>query len=222
MKLKLANQGKKALSVYMSGPMTGLPNNNVEAFNSYTKQWNDAGYVIVNPASFEEKAKETYTDWLKRDVSCLINSCNAIAMMPGWEKSNGARLEYSVACSLGYLVFDATQPGKPFLVPEEEVDNRTVCEIADQLTSKDRQKVYGSPDEDFTRQANMLNALGYSFTTPNGTTRQIFAQDISVIMICTKLSRLVNSNLNHRDSIVDICGYAKCLDQINQATINIR
>lgn len=69
----------------------------------------------------------------------------------------------------------------------------------------DRNADYGAPHEDFERTAGMLNSLGYC--GPGG--REITGSDWAVILICGKLSRLMNSP-DHKDSIEDIGGYAGC------------
>lgn len=69
----------------------------------------------------------------------------------------------------------------------------------------DRNADYGAPHEDFERTAGMLNSLGYR--GPAG--REITGSDWAVILICGKLSRLMNSP-DHKDSIEDIGGYAGC------------
>lgn len=207
-------QSSVPMIVYLSGPMTGLPNNNKEAFNKYAVYYRSQGFNIKNPAEFPENNTQSYNDWLKRDIEILMTECNAIMMMPGWEASNGAKVEKHVAESLGYQILDACEiiDGAGYIKQPE-----TICQIADRLTSEDRQKVYGPPSEDFTRQATMFSALGYRFESPNGELRSLEAKDIPMLMMSAKLSRLANCGFSHRDSIVDIAGYAKCLDQINSS-----
>lgn len=194
--------------------MTGLPNNNLDAFNAQAKYWRALGLNIKNPAEFSSDGCSTYAQWLKRDLHILMNECNALMLMPGWEKSKGATTEKKVAEALDYPILAAglIEEDNTMLYTEPE----TVCQIADRLTSEDRQKTYGHPTEDFTRQANILNSLGYRYMPPNGPLRLLQARDIPMLMITAKMSRLVNSEFEHRDSIIDIAGYAKCLDQVNQ------
>lgn len=69
----------------------------------------------------------------------------------------------------------------------------------------DRNKDYGAPHVDFERTAGMLNSLGYR--GPGG--RELEGSDWALILICGKLSRLIESP-NHNDSVQDIGGYAGC------------
>ena len=83
---------------------------------------------------------------------------------------------------------------------------------AEKVVNTDRQKDYGHPFDDFNRAMGMLNALGYRFLEPDGSYRDLRAEDQPIIMTCVKLSREVN---HHKwDNIVDIHGYMKCLEMV--------
>lgn len=43
----------------------------------------------------------------------MLLEVDAIAYLPGWEKSRGATLEMSIAMALGLYVYDATRPEPP-------------------------------------------------------------------------------------------------------------
>lgn len=80
--------------VYVSGPMTNMPELNFPAFKRAAASLRSSGYEVINPAEFEgnhDPAKK-WSDFLRRDIKALMD-CDAIAMLPGWEKSKGARLE---------------------------------------------------------------------------------------------------------------------------------
>lgn len=69
----------------------------------------------------------------------------------------------------------------------------------------DRNNTYGEPTQDFSRTAGVLNALGYR--GPDNQPLQ--PHDVAVIISGVKLSRLMWSP-EHRDSWVDLAGYAAC------------
>lgn len=75
-----------------------------------------------------------------------------------------------------------------------------------------RQAQYDLPQNDFVRSSGMLSSLGYQFKQSDGTVRPLQAEDIPMLMICVKLSRL--SFKYDSDSTLDIAGYAKTLDQV--------
>ena len=92
------------MTIYLSGPMSGLPNNNVPTFNKAAKKLRAAGYRVVNPAELDEgEPKTSWVECLKRDLKWLT-ACEAIATLPKWRKSRGANLEIYVGKQLDYPV----------------------------------------------------------------------------------------------------------------------
>ncbi len=90
--------------IYLSGPMSGLPQHNVPAFNRLTKALRAKGYRVINPAELD--AKEHCRTWeacLRRDIRELSH-CTDIATMAGWKKSRGAYLEVHIGKALSYQV----------------------------------------------------------------------------------------------------------------------
>jgi uncharacterized protein DUF6378 len=87
-------------------------------------------------------------------------------------------------------------------------EREAMLDRAKGYVTKDRNKTYGEPDEDFQRIAATLNGLGFK-ATHGDTVRELQGHDVSVIMIALKLSRLMWSP-DHQDSWDDIAGYAAC------------
>lgn len=79
----------------------------------------------------------------------------------------------------------------------------TVLETAGELVEGHRGRDYGHPWEDFNRTAALWNALfAHKLKVP------FTASDVAAGMRMVKESRLQHSP-RHRDSLVDICGYAR-------------
>lgn len=92
------------MKIYVSGPMSGLPNNNVPAFNAAAKALRAKGYRVINPAELDDgEPCKTWEDCLRRDLRALTR-CDAVATLPGWTKSRGALLELHVAKALSFEV----------------------------------------------------------------------------------------------------------------------
>jgi len=89
--------------VYVSGPMSGLPDHNFPAFNEQAAKLRAAGYEVINPAELNPNTSMTWEECMRVDLRELC-SCDAIALMPGWERSKGANLELHVAHRLGLEV----------------------------------------------------------------------------------------------------------------------
>lgn len=113
--------------LYLAGGMTGYVDYNFPAFFKAAAKLEKQGYEVLNPAQMDldsgwtlEELKELdvgqFQEFLKgavkRDLDA-IQTCQAIAMLPGWESSKGAKAELAVAQWLGldevYLE-DAKQP----------------------------------------------------------------------------------------------------------------
>jgi uncharacterized protein DUF4406 len=100
------------MKVYIAGPMSGIPDHNFPVFMAAAEAWRAAGWEVVNPAEldgdtpYEELVTMPWDYFLRRDLGYLVQ-CDAIALLPGWEKSKGARLERHVAAQLGMPILDA-------------------------------------------------------------------------------------------------------------------
>jgi hypothetical protein len=95
--------------LYLCGPMTGLPQLNFPAFNAEAERLRALGYDVINPAELAEPG----TPWaqcMRTDIRMLL-MCDAIAMLPGWERSRGANLEWLIATELGMPVLVAEMIG---------------------------------------------------------------------------------------------------------------
>lgn len=88
------------MKVYISGPMTGLPDYNFPAFNAAADALRADGFEVENPADKGVIDGWTWTDYLRLDLR-IITECDAIYTLPGWRQSPGARLEVHVATALG-------------------------------------------------------------------------------------------------------------------------
>lgn len=94
--------------IYLAGPMTGLPEFNYPAFHAEAARLRQLGYHVENPADHGMIQGFEWADYLRLDMQKLI-TCEVIALLPGWDKSKGARLEYHVATELGMQVYTASQ-----------------------------------------------------------------------------------------------------------------
>lgn len=91
------------MRVYVSGPMTGLPDLNFPAFNAAAERLRDFGHEVVNPAEFDQGPEPTWESCMRKDIAALMR-CDAVATLPGWGQSRGARLEVHNAEQLGMTI----------------------------------------------------------------------------------------------------------------------
>lgn len=81
----------------------------------------------------------------------------------------------------------------------------TVLEEAANIVGGSRSTIYGPPEQEFPRMAEMWSlVLGTKVT----------AHQVCLCMIAMKLMRSAISP-SHRDSLVDICGYARILEKLS-------
>lgn len=84
------------MTVYISGPMTGIPEYNRDAFLKAELRLRTLGHEVENPWRLGEQAGWGRHDYMRRDIAALAD-CDAIYMLPGWLRSWGAKREYLVA-----------------------------------------------------------------------------------------------------------------------------
>jgi hypothetical protein len=92
--------------LYIAGPMTGLPLLNFPAFHSAARQWRDLGHEVINPAELCPDPAMEWHQCMRKDIAALV-TCDAIVMLPGWQKSKGATLEHHIAERLGMTILEA-------------------------------------------------------------------------------------------------------------------
>lgn len=91
------------MKIYIAGPMTGLPEFNYPAFRAAAEQLAAEGHDVEDPSTNVNPMPADYHGWLRAGLRQLIG-CEGVALLPGWEASGGARLEASVAATLGLRV----------------------------------------------------------------------------------------------------------------------
>ncbi len=94
-------RGTSPIRVYISGPMTDMPDNNFPAFNEAARLLERHAFHVVNPADNGIIRGWEWDDYLRYDLSQML-TCDAIFMLDGWAMSRGALLEHHVAKALGF------------------------------------------------------------------------------------------------------------------------
>lgn len=111
------------MRLYVAGPMTGIPAFNIPAFDRAAAELRAIGFDVVSPVELDdprtraislaspdgaiatlESHGKTWGDFLARDVKLLADDgIQGVAVLPGWERSRGARLETFVASRMVFL-----------------------------------------------------------------------------------------------------------------------
>lgn len=112
--------------IYLAGPMSGIKNFNFPAFHRAAAILRAEGHSVFNPAERDierhggvdisatnatgdqaQAAKEhgfSLREALADDTAFICREADAIAMLPGWENSKGARAEHALAFALGHTI----------------------------------------------------------------------------------------------------------------------
>ena len=187
---------------YISGPMTGLPNHNYEAFNAVAAELRRIGKEVFNPAeNFGGDQTRSRAEYMRVDINMILDS-DVIVVLPGWRNSQGATVEVPIGRELGLPILDY-----PSLTP---VKDETVCEEAERIVGGDRSPQYGHPTKNFEQTADLwMDYLGERDLAQD----PIEPKDVAMMMILLKIAR--ESNRSKRDNVVDIIGYAKTLAMVH-------
>lgn len=126
------------MKIYISGPMRGIKDFNFPAFDAAERKWRAEGHIAFSPAQTDRAlgyvsgSFECDLNQLKHlmlsDIACLYHA-DAIALLPGWERSKGATVELALAQFLGLKVFDAMTGVEihPTLNPWNNNEVQTLC-----------------------------------------------------------------------------------------------
>lgn len=133
------------MKIYLAGPMVGRPELNFPAFHAAAKRLRAEGHEVFNPA--ERDIERDGKDWgfevpdgdpaklkaagfslrvaLGDDLTYICGQAEAVALLPGWEKSKGSMAEYTTAKALGIKIIlldlaGVPTPGWPHLLPPED------------------------------------------------------------------------------------------------------
>lgn len=107
------DNSKDIVYVYVSGPYTAaMPEQrdaNVVVARNVAAELIRRGFVPMVPHTMTHGWERHYSDLRYRDylrVGALwLERCDAILMLPNWERSDGARCEHELACSLGLRIY---------------------------------------------------------------------------------------------------------------------
>lgn len=116
----------KQLKIYLAGPMQGYPEFNFPAFHDAARKLRFFGHEVFSPAEKDierhggvdiSKGNATgdvtaavtthafsLRDALGDDMEWICKHATAIAMLPGWEASKGAKAEHALAHALGHEI----------------------------------------------------------------------------------------------------------------------
>lgn len=97
-------------TIYIAGPMRGVPNDNRDAFNAAARRLAVKGWQPVNPVDIARILPCVCDDGTCDDVAlsrlllvelCIVTKCDALYLLNRWERSVGARNELATYIKVG-------------------------------------------------------------------------------------------------------------------------
>lgn len=96
--------------LYLTGPMTGLPDFNHPAFHQAADQLRAAGYIVTNPADNGRNPDDPWLEHMRTDIILMMQRrCNGIATLPGIGQSQGSLVEIRLGKGLGLPVMTVAE-----------------------------------------------------------------------------------------------------------------
>ncbi len=97
----------RSMSLYLSGPITGMPELNKPAFDELREVLRPLFKNVLVPHDFFDGVDTEGWTWQQYMRTCIreLVTADAIFMMPRWDDSRGACLEYNVAWWLNLQIF---------------------------------------------------------------------------------------------------------------------
>jgi hypothetical protein len=118
--------------------MRGIKDYNFPAFHAAAADLRAAGHFVINPAEMDEvdgvappkgveptlaNAPKPFEWYMQRDLSAIMcgtkdspGAVDAVAVLPGWERSQGAGMEVEVASRLGKKIIKLDETASPRFV----------------------------------------------------------------------------------------------------------
>ena len=93
-------------TLYLAGRMSGLPDSGYPAFRAASEALRKRNYTVLSPHETHNGSPDHPggRPWYLREAIRLLLRCDSVAVLPGWEHSNGAKMEVLIAQELGMNV----------------------------------------------------------------------------------------------------------------------
>lgn len=94
-------------TIYLSGPMTGLPELNYPLFNRVAAKLRSQGHIVYNPAEYQYHGEFPIRQAFAEYTAFICNRADTIVLLEGWENSLGVSAELALAknCKLDIIVY---------------------------------------------------------------------------------------------------------------------
>lgn len=87
--------------IYIAGPMTGIKDFNRPLFNKVAIELAEQGHSVLNPATLPDGLSQG--QYMQICLS-MVAVADELVMLPGWEQSEGAYIEFLTAKKAGKTI----------------------------------------------------------------------------------------------------------------------
>lgn len=112
--------GPQLQQVYLAGPMRGLDDYNFPEFHRAAERLRREGFGVVSPAELDREefgdvapdllpdpeVADNFRAYMIRDLTAVLKA-DGVALLPGWQHSQGALIEAAVSMMTGGRLFEA-------------------------------------------------------------------------------------------------------------------
>ena len=99
-------------TIFLSGPMQGIPDHNDPAFDRAARFLREQGHEVCNPAEFPHEGPLEDFPLAKAEADYavfILTKADTIALLPGWGKSLGVARELALANERGLDVLHLSE-----------------------------------------------------------------------------------------------------------------
>ena len=91
--------------VYISGRISGLPDQNKPKFEAAENLFLKRGFIVINPHKLPEDHNKSWASYMKECIKALVD-CDSVIVLDDWKQSSGAVREVFVALFLQIPVYE--------------------------------------------------------------------------------------------------------------------
>jgi hypothetical protein len=215
--------GTDKLVVYVAGPMRNYPRYNFDAFDECKGRLEAAGYEVISPADLDRALGFDpdgpldgfdFSAAMERDLQAVM-AADCVCLLPGWQKSSGAKVEVTLARFLKKQFLDARDlqlydfAGKTGLT----FDRGSLLELHDDLTTRARDLMTrknhdyaGKGGENPFTNFLLCEAMGLCSTEAGMVVR--LSDKLSRLATFVSAGELLVKDESVEDTLLDIINYA--------------
>lgn len=83
------------MKLYLSGPMTGIPDYNYSEFARVADLLRKDGHDVISPHELNLRG-HSWKECMRIAIVAMLTGADAIVLLAGWEKSRGSKLECQI------------------------------------------------------------------------------------------------------------------------------